>query len=153
MKRKRDLLLIQLLLLLVLLIPTPVTAEPPAPVRQKDESWKGNISNQNDEFIKVVETKQEWNELWMRVFERNAPKIDFEKKVVACVFLGNKADWLYSIHIGEPVLRDGMWVIPYGMAEIILELSGPFKASGQYAMKILKKKTDAPMVMKRDAPF
>lgn len=64
---------------------------------------------------------------------------------MACVFLGYKADWPYSIHIGAPERRGNGWVVPYGLAEMILELSGPFKAGGQYAMKVLEKRKDGPM--------
>ena len=53
--------------------------------------WKGNVSKQKEPFIKVVETQKEWSELWARAFEKPAPEMDFEKYVVACVFLGNEA--------------------------------------------------------------
>ncbi len=141
-----------MIMLLLLLIPMQGQTESPAAVQEKEGVWKGNVSSQKDVFIKVVETQKEWGDLWKRAFDRPAPDIDFEKKVVACVFLGHKADWLYSIHIGDPVRRDNAWIVPYGMADIILELSGPFKAGGQYAMKVLEKKTDAPMILKRGMP-
>src|SRR5512138_254437 len=94
--------------------------------------WKGGQSSQKDPFIKVVETPEEWTELWRRAFEAPAPEVDFNRYVVACVFLGHRADWLYSIHIGEPLRRGDIWVVPYGLAEIVVELAGPFKARGQY---------------------
>lgn len=109
--------------------------------------WKGNISNQKDEFIKVVEKRGEWNDLWQRAFEKPAPKVDFKKYVVACVFLGHQADWLYSIGFDEPILRGDVWIIPFGCAEIILELAKPFKASGQYAMKVFAKHKGAKMML------
>lgn len=122
-----------------------------APSQQQDGTWKGHVSNQQQAFIKIVETPKEWSDLWLRAFEGPAPEIDFEKNVVACVFLGYGADWLYSIHIGEPARRGETWVVPYGLAEMVLELAGPFKAGGQYAMKILEKKKDAPMLLEHDA--
>jgi hypothetical protein len=152
LKGKQHLLIKMLLLLLLVLLPEMGRTDSPLPVQHKAGEWKGNISNQKDEFIKIVETQTEWDELWLRAFEKPAPDLDFEKKVVACVFLGYSADWLYSIHIDEPVRRDKAWVIPYGLAEIILELSGPFKASGQYAMKILEKRKDASMILEEDTP-
>lgn len=153
MKIKWNLLFMMLLLFMIGVIPQTGQAEVPAPIQQDDGIWKGNISNQKDTFIKIVETEQEWNELWLRAFEKPAPEIDFEKKVVACVFLGYFANWLYSIHIDEPVLRDDKWVVYYDLAMIILELSRPFKASGQYSMKILEKKKDAPMVLIKHSQF
>lgn len=109
--------------------------------------WKGHISNQKDEFIKVVETRGEWTALWRRAFEQPAPKVDFKKYVVACVFLGHQADWLYSIGFEKPVRRGDAWVIPYGLTEIVLDLAKPFKASGQYAMKVFAKRKDAKMIL------
>ena len=112
-----------------------------------DGFWKGHQSAQKEPFIKIVEDREEWSGLWKRAFGKPAPEIDFDRQVVACVFLGHRADWLYSISIGEPVRRGGVWIVSYGLAEIILELSGPFKAGGQYVMKVLEKKKDAPMIL------
>lgn len=109
--------------------------------------WKGNVSNQKDEFIKVVETRGEWNDLWLRAFDKPAPDMDFDRYVVACVFLGHQAHWLYSIGFEKPVPRGDAWVITYGLAEIVLELANPFKASGQYAMKVFSKHKDAKMIL------
>ncbi len=111
--------------------------------------WKGNASAQKEPFIQIVETSDEWNKIWLNAFEKAAPEVDFHRQVVACVFLGHQADWLYSISIGEPVRRGGVWVVPYGLADVILELSRPFQARGQYAMKVLERKKDAPMILEK----
>jgi ankyrin repeat protein len=113
----------------------------------KDMEWKGNGSKQKVAFIKVVETQSEWTELWSRALEKPAPEMDFERYVVACVFLGYAADWLYSIGFGEPVIRDNQRVIPYGLYEVMLKMSGPFKAGGQYHMKVFEKKKDVKMIL------
>jgi len=102
--------------------------------------WSAFVSKQKEPFIKVVDNAQEWHALWSRALEKPAPDIDFERYVVACVFLGYYANWLYGIHIGEPVMEDGRVVVPYGLVDIELQLTGPFKASGQYAMKVLERK-------------
>jgi hypothetical protein len=102
--------------------------------------WEGSVSQQKEPFIQVIETPEEWANLWKRAFGEPSPTVDFKKNIVACVFLGHSADWLYSIHLDDPVLRGDAWVIHYSLVEIILELAGPFKASGQYAMKVLKRK-------------
>ena len=64
------------------------------------------------------------------------------------MFLGFQADWLYNIHIEDPVAEGDLLVIPYGLNEIILELSGPFQASGQYRMKAFQKKNGSGMILK-----
>lgn len=109
--------------------------------------WEGNVSKQKDAFIKIVETKEEWSELWQRALEKPAPGMDFENYVVACVFLGHSAEWLYSIGIGGPELRDGQLVISYALHDVMLRLSGPFKAGGQYAMKVFEKKKGVKMIL------
>jgi hypothetical protein len=101
--------------------------------------WKGSTSAQKDEFISVINKKEEWKNLWRRAFNKSAPDIDFTKYVVACVFLGHNADWLYSISFGQPYLRGNVMTIPYTRAEMILELKEPFKAKGQYRMKVFRK--------------
>ena len=115
--------------------------------------WKGNISGQKDAFIKVVDTKAEWSELWRRALEKPAPEMDFEKFVVACVFLGKDAGWLYSIGFGTPVMRDHQMVIEYALFEVMLRLSGPFKASGQYHMKVFEKAKDVKMILEEAGPL
>jgi ankyrin repeat protein len=103
--------------------------------------WSGNVSQQKEAFIKVVDTEQEWTTLWQRAFGKPAPRLDFDHYGVACIFLGHKAAWLFSISIGPPEVRDEVVVIPYGLSENVIELrlSGPFKAGGQYRMKVLEK--------------
>jgi len=114
--------------------------------------WKGSASDQKEPFIQVVESEAVWSDLWKRAFQKPSPHVDFQKNVVACVFLGHSADWLYSIYIGDPELLENRWVIPYGLAEIILELTEPFKANGQYTMKVIKKKQGAPMILEKEDP-
>ncbi|MDP2854741.1 MAG: ankyrin repeat domain-containing protein [Smithellaceae bacterium] len=109
--------------------------------------WKGNVSKQKEAFIKVVETPKEWSELWLRAFEKPAPDMDFEKYVVACVFLGHEARWLYSIGFSGPERRDGKLVIAYSLHDVMLRLSGPFQAGGQYHMRVFEKSKDVPMIL------
>ncbi len=109
--------------------------------------WKGSISNQKTKYISVVTDNEEWSALWKRAFDEKAPEIDFEHYAVACVFLGHDADWLYSIGFGEPFEKEGRLIIPYGLAEMILELAAPFKASGQYHMKVFKKTKGFEMIL------
>jgi hypothetical protein len=115
--------------------------------------WEGHASQQTKRLVKVITDNDEWTALWRRAFDTKAPAVDFDNYAVACVFLGHEADWLYSIAFGEPSLKDGLMVIPYWLREIYLELAGPFKASGQYHMKVFKKKAGVEMILKEEGPL
>lgn len=131
----------------------PVTPEPgksvPPPRLKSGLDWEGNLSLQQDELVTVVTDQHEWAALWQRAFAAPAPKVDFDKYGVACVFLGHRADWLYSIGFGEPRMENGLQVIPYGLAEIVIELSGPFRASGQYRMKAFAREKGYGMALEK----
>lgn len=114
--------------------------------------WEGNQSRQIAEWIKVVDTQTEWAELWKRAFEKPAPHMDFEKYAVACVFLGHSAEWLYAIEFDTPFMKDGMLVIPYGLMELELRLSGPFRAEGQYHMKVFERGKKVKMILENNSP-
>lgn len=114
--------------------------------------WRGNVSSQKEPFIKVVETQKEWSDLWQRAFVKPAPGMDFERYAVACVFLGHSAQWLYSIVFGEPVMRGNQLVIEYGLLDVMLRLSGPFKAGGQYHMKVFEKRKGVTMIVAEGGP-
>lgn len=113
-------------------------------------TWEGNSSNQVEAFIKVVTTPDEWAQLWTRAFAKPAPDVDFKHHAVACVFLGHSASWLYSIHLGQPQLRDNRMVISYVLVDVMLRLKGPFRAGGQYAMMVVKKSNDLEMVLENE---
>jgi hypothetical protein len=115
--------------------------------------WEGHASQQTKRLVKVITDNDEWKALWRRAFDTKAPAVDFNNYAVACVFLGHEADWLYSIAFGAPSLKDGRMVIPYWLREIYLELAGPFKASGQYHMKVFKKKAGVEMILKEEGPL
>jgi len=151
MKRKQHQSLIFLFLLLFMFLPVIVRSELSPPAQYPSMTWKGSMSNQKTEFIKLVETPEEWSQLWRHAFDKPAPDMDFGKYVVACVFLGDSADWLYSIGFSEPFMRNNVLVIPFGLAEIVLELSSQFKASGQYHMKVFEKKKDVKMILEEAA--
>jgi ankyrin repeat protein len=115
--------------------------------------WKGNVSKHKEPFISVVETQTQWSDLWLRAFEKPAPDMDFEKYAVACVFLGHEAGWLYSIGFGGPVMRGNQRVIEYSLHEVMLRLSGPFKAGGQYHMRVYEKAKDVKMILEEAGPM
>ncbi|MDD2335492.1 MAG: hypothetical protein PHD01_02830 [Geobacteraceae bacterium] len=121
----------------------------PIPVSKGSMEWEGYLSRQGEEFVTAITNGKEWNALWQRAFGTPAPELDFEKYGVACVFLGFHADWLYGIQLGEPCLEGDLQVIPYDLIEIILELQGPFRASGQYHMKAYEKKKGYGMIVQQ----
>lgn len=134
----------------LLTAPAPPRQDVPEPRLQGSMDWEGFISRQGEELLTVITDDREWTDLWKTSFDRPAPRVDFGKYAVACVFLGFNADWLYDIHIGEPRAENNILHIPYGLSELILELSGSFRASGQYRMKAIEKKKGFGMLLERD---
>lgn len=126
-----------------------VLKEVPPPQKTADLDWEGSLSFQADELVTVITEEKDWTTLWQRAFKQQAPKVDFGKYSVACVFLGYDADWLYHIHIDNPAEEGNLQVLGYDMAQIILELSGPFRAAGQYRMKAFEKKKGYGAVVKK----
>lgn len=133
--------------LFLLLLPFILTSTP-AFSADRILEWEGNLSAQKEEFIKLVDAREEWIELWQRAFKKPAPEVDFEKKVVACVFMGHSARWHYSIQFDEPLRRDNEILIYYSLHDVKLRMSGPFKAGGQYHMKVFEKQKGVPTVLK-----
>lgn len=117
----------------------------------KGMQWSAYVSKQKEPFVKAVDNAEEWSALWQRAFEKPAPEIDFNKYIVACVFLGYSADWLYAIAFSEPYLRNGEMIVAYRLIEMQLRLSGQFRASGQYAMKVFERKPGATYAVEETA--
>ena len=111
--------------------------------------WEGSSSLQQEELITMIRSSDAWAVLWKRAFDGLAPVVDFEKYEVACVFLGHSADWLYSIGFGEPYMKDGRRIIPYYLAQIVIELAAPFKAQGQYHMQVFEKNPGVDTVLEK----
>jgi hypothetical protein len=152
MRKQQCLFFTALLALPLMLTAVTAPAELLAPVQQEPMTWEGSASSQKEAFVKVVENEKEWSALWKQAFDQPAPAVDFKTSVVACLFLGHDADWLYSIGFGKPYLRGNTWIMPYELSELVLELAGPFKASGQYYMKVFEKKKDAQMILQASDP-
>ena len=83
MEKKQCHFLPVLLVLPFIFLPMIVWAELSVPAPQKYMSWKGAVSFQKKEIIKLVETQKEWSELWKNAFNQRAPAVDFETSVVA----------------------------------------------------------------------
>lgn len=104
-------------------------------------SWDGYDAALKESFIKVVDDRGEWEDLWKRAFNKPAPVVDFDNFAVACVFLGDRADWLYHIAFDEPSVKDGVMHITYRlfMNRIKFETEGGFgrpSFGGQYRMEV-----------------
>ncbi len=67
------------------------------------------------EFRQVVIVKRaEFEVAWKAIFKsRPVPEVDFEKNVVACVFLGQRPTGGYGIEFGLPFVRKDKLVIPF----------------------------------------
>ena len=122
--------------------------EIPLPLLKGSMEWQGTISGQEEELLTVITDAVGWTALWNRAFNREAPDVDFKTYAIACVFLGHHAGWLYDIHIGEPEVAGNMLIVPCGLSEVMLRLSGPFRASGQYRMKAVLKKEGYGIMLK-----
>jgi hypothetical protein len=110
---------------------------PPPPAASAALDWQGFASLRGEELSTVVQDGAAWEALWRAAFGAPAPEVDFSRHVVACVFLGHRADWLYGLEIGEPRVVDDLAVVPYQLVQLVLELQGPFRPGGQYRMKAL----------------
>jgi hypothetical protein len=115
--------------------PRPREVPPPAASAALD--WEGSASLRAEELSTVIQERAAWEVLWRAAFSAPAPEVDFSRHVVACVFLGHGADWLYGIEIGTPRAVDDLAIVPYQLVQLVLELRGPLRPGGQYRMKAL----------------
>jgi ankyrin repeat protein len=102
-------------------------------------TWEGKNAALNESFIKVVVDRSEWEKLWLQAFNKPAPVVDFENFAVACVFLGGRADWLYSIEFGKPFVKDSIMHITYHLMMLRLRMAPGYDGhsfGGQYAMRV-----------------
>ncbi|MBE0603963.1 MAG: hypothetical protein IH611_10130 [Deltaproteobacteria bacterium] len=101
--------------------------------------WEGKESAVGEPLDIVVTAGGEWRRLWRRAFDKDAPEMDFDRFFVACVFLGHRAGWWYSIGFDNSVVKEGEDVVGYGL--VMLRMSASPEAfrnpgfRGQYAMK------------------
>lgn len=82
--------------------------------------WEGQYSSQQEPFTQIVTSKRGsrnslgWNDLWKKVSTSSkVPVIDFDKYVVACVFLGRRPTGGYWVEFEKPYIKDNRMVIPY----------------------------------------
>jgi len=82
--------------------------------------WEGQYSSQEEPLVQVVTSERGsgdslgWRDLWKKASPSSeAPAIDFDKYVVACVFLGRRLTGGYWVEFGKPYIKDNRMVIPY----------------------------------------
>lgn len=82
--------------------------------------WEGQYSSQREPFAQIVtsewgnKSSLGWRNLWKKAFPSSeAPAIDFDKYVVACVFLGQRPTGGYRVEFGKPYIKDNKMVVPY----------------------------------------
>ncbi|WP_306536757.1 ankyrin repeat domain-containing protein [Geobacter sp.] len=113
-------------------------------------SWDGYDAAMKEPFIKVVDDRGEWEGLWKRAFNKPAPVVDFKNFAVACVFLGDRADWLYHIAFDEPTVKDGVMHITYRLYMNMIAMEAERRVGrpsfgGQYRMEVYAKQKGVPM--------
>lgn len=118
-------------------------------------SWEGYSAAMKEPFIKVVDDRVQWEDLWKRAFDKPAPVVDFENFAVACVFLGDGADWLYHIAFEAPYVKDSVMHIPYRLIMNVLGMDGELRAgrgsfAGQYRMEVYAKQKGVTMQIDRE---
>ena len=82
--------------------------------------WEGQYSSQEEPLVQIVTSERGdkdslgWRNLCKKASPSSeAPTIDFDKYVVACVFLGRRLTGGYWIEFGKPYIKDNRMVIPY----------------------------------------
>jgi hypothetical protein len=119
-------------------------ARKPAAVDTAPAEWEGKESAVGEPLDIVVTDGGEWRRLWRRAFDKDAPEMDFDRFFVACVFLGHRAGWWYSISLGDPAVKGEALEVGYGL--VMLKVDAPpsvFKNPGfrgQYRMKAFPKR-------------
>jgi len=81
--------------------------------------WQGPYSSQEELLVQIITSEcgnrdsLGWRDLWKKTSSSKAPAIDFDKYVVACVFLGQRLTGGYWVEFGKPYIKDNRMVIPY----------------------------------------
>jgi hypothetical protein len=75
---------------------------------------KGGQSNIDSPRQAVARTPAEWAALWKaHSFDKPAPGVDFDREMVAAVFMGSRSTGGFSVEIVSAEERDGSFVVGY----------------------------------------
>ncbi len=147
------------LLLLLALAGPAAAAEPAVEQAEREEAalrWSGGESALAAPLQAAVTDQAAWTSLWRRALGRPAPPVDFGRYFVACVFLGQDADWPYGISFGAPVVEGGRLVVPFSLVMLRLEVdpAAPrgLRRRGQYAMRAFPRRGALEIVLRGDSP-
>lgn len=76
--------------------------------------WGGQYSSQKRPMFSVIKSQEQWQELFAAAFNRTtAPEVDFQRYVVAAVFMGLKMTGGYRVEFKEPYVKDNKLIIPF----------------------------------------
>jgi hypothetical protein len=76
--------------------------------------WSGSYSDKKEYAELIIDNSFKWEKTWARFgFAAGPPEIDFNKYVIAGVFLGGRPTGGYDVKFGKPYNEDGKMVIPY----------------------------------------
>jgi ankyrin repeat protein len=101
--------------------------------------WSGEYSPFNGPYETVIRTDAEWRRLWTGLFQNDrVPLIDFDRYVIAAVFLGTKPTGGYGAEFDEPRKEGKNWIISYRELEPKGFVTQAF--TQPYLMKVFKRK-------------
>lgn len=102
--------------------------------------WAGEYCSRENPSELIAGSIVQWGRLWKSLSsEGNLPEIDFNKYVIAAVFLGPRPSGGYGIKFGKPYQEGGKTIIPY---EEIKPAPGQFVTQAltkPYGMKVFQK--------------
>lgn len=117
------------LLLTLLLAATPSRAMPRKPRMDKSMETEGSYCKVSQPGHRVVETPQQWAQLWKDIGKK-APPVDLTKQIAVAVFAGLRNTGGYAIVFEAPKLEGDIVTVRYkidkpkGMA--IMALTQPY---------------------------
>jgi hypothetical protein len=117
---------------------------------QETMEWQGTFCHQKEPLRKIITKAGEWEELWKRIFPgKTVPEIDFNKFLVACVFMGEKKSGGYYIEFDRPFMRNNKMIItfrehsPSPQDLVIQALTQP------YYLKAYEKRNQYPVLLEK----
>ena len=113
--------------------------------------WSGSYSYKKESAELIITNSFQWEKTWAKLgFEAGPPEIDFNKYVIAGVFLGVRPTGGYDVKFGEPYQEEGKTVIPY---DEIKPGPGQFVTQAltqSYRLKVFKRGGEASILRKRE---
>jgi hypothetical protein len=105
---------------------------------------KGDQSNMDDGRQTVARTVAEWNALWrLHAPDRPQPKVDFEREMVAAVFMGSRPTAGFAINIVGTKEDAGALVVQYRETQPARGLLSAQVITSAYAIVALPRRDGA----------